>query len=52
MELDAFTNKVVLVKVKDNLEAVCKKQKTSKKQYLNVIKDTINTKAVFNKITK
>jgi hypothetical protein len=31
IELDAFTDKAVLVKVKDNLEAVYKRQKTLKK---------------------
>jgi hypothetical protein len=52
MELDALTDKAVLVKVKDNPEAVCKRQRTPRKQYLNVIKDATNTKAVFNKIIK
>jgi hypothetical protein len=52
MELDAFTDKAVLVKVKDNLEAVCKRQRTFRKQYLNVIKDATDTKAVFDKIIK
>ena len=52
MELDALINKAVLVKVKDNLETVYKRQRTPKKQYLDVIKDATDTKAVFNKIIK
>jgi hypothetical protein len=31
MKLDTYTNKAVLVKVKANLEVVCKRQKTLKK---------------------
>jgi hypothetical protein len=52
MKLDAFINKAVLVKVKDNLEAVYKRQRTLRKQYLDIIKDATDTKAVFDKIIK
>jgi len=52
MELNAFTSKAVLVKVKDNLEAAYKKQRTLTKRYLNIIKDTTNVKAVFDKVIK
>ena len=50
--MDAFIGKAVLVKVKDNLEAAYKKQRTLKKQYLNIIKDATNAKAVFDKVIK
>jgi hypothetical protein len=52
MELDSFTKETVLVKVKDNLEIVCKRQRILRKQYLNVIRDTTNAKAVFDKVIK
>jgi len=52
MELDAFTSKAVLVKVKDNLEAAYKKQRTLRKWYLNIIKDATNAKAIFDKVIK
>ena len=52
MELDALIGKAVLVKVKDNLEAACRKQRTLRKQYLDIIKDTTNAKAVFDKVIK
>jgi len=52
MELDSLIEEAVLVKVKDNLKAVCKRQRILKKQYLDVIKDTTNTKAIFNKVIK
>jgi hypothetical protein len=52
MELDTFTNKAVLVKVKANLEAVCKRQRTLRKQYLNIIQDATNLETVFNKVIK
>ena len=52
MELDVLINKAVLVKVKDNLKVVCKRQRILKKQYLDVIKDATNAKAVFNKVIK
>jgi hypothetical protein len=52
MELDALTNKAVLVKVKNNLEAVCKRQRTLKKQYLDIIQNAIDLKAIFNKVIK
>ena len=52
MELDAPIGKAVLVKVKDNLEAACKKQRTLRKRYLNIIRDATNAKAVFNKVIK
>jgi hypothetical protein len=52
MELDTLTDKAVLVKVEDNLEAVRKRQRTPRKQYLDVIKDATDTKAVFDEIIK
>jgi hypothetical protein len=52
MELDALIGKAVLVKVKDNLEATCKKQRTLKKRYLDIIRDATNIKAVFDKVIK
>jgi hypothetical protein len=52
MKLDSLINEAVLVKVEDNLEAVCKRQRTSKKQYLNVIRDATDSEAVFNKVIK
>jgi hypothetical protein len=52
MELDTLTDKAVLVKVKDNLGTVCKKQRIPKKQYLNIIQDNTNLKAVFDKVIK
>jgi hypothetical protein len=39
------------VKVKDNLD-VRKKQRTLRKQYLDIIKDATDTKAVFDKVIK
>jgi hypothetical protein len=53
IEVDAQepTKEAVLVKVKDNLD-VCKKQKTLKKWYLDVIRDATDTKAVFDKVIK
>jgi hypothetical protein len=52
MELDALIDKAILVKVKNNLGAVCKRQRTLKKQYLDIIQDTTNLKAVFDKVIK
>ena len=52
MELDALISEAVLVKVKDNLEATCKKQRTLKKWYLDIIRDATNAKAVFDKVIK
>jgi hypothetical protein len=52
MKLDALIDKAVLVKVKDNPEVVCKRQRTLRKQYLDVIKDATDIKAVFDKIIK
>jgi len=52
MELDAFISKTVLVKVKDNLEAAYKKQRTLRKRYLDIIRDATNAKAVFDKVIK
>jgi hypothetical protein len=52
MELDTFTDKAILVKVKDNLRVVCKKQKIPKKQYLDIIQDNTNLEAVFDKVIK
>jgi len=40
------------MKVKDNLELTCKKQRTPKKQYLDVLQDTTNPEAVFGKVIK
>ena len=37
MDLDAFTNKAVLVKVEDNPDTACKRQRTLKKRYLDII---------------
>jgi len=45
------TKEAVLMKVKDNLD-VYKRQKTLRKQYLNIIRDVINAKAVFDKVIK
>jgi len=52
MELDGLIDEVVLVKVEDNLRAVCKKQRTPRKRYLDVIRDATNLKAVFDKVIK
>jgi hypothetical protein len=52
IELDVLIDEAVLVKVEDNLEAVCKRQKIPKKQYLDVIRDTTDTKTVFDKVIK
>jgi hypothetical protein len=52
MELDSLINKVVLVKVEDNLETVYKKQRTFRKRYLDVIRDATDLEAVFNKVIK
>jgi hypothetical protein len=37
MELDDLMDEAALVKVKDNLESTRKKQRTLKKQYLDVL---------------
>jgi hypothetical protein len=37
IELDAFTDKAILVKVENNLEVVCKRQRTLRKQYLDIV---------------
>ena len=42
---------VILVKVKDNPKRI-RQLKTLKKKYLDVIKETIDLKAVFNKVIK
>ena len=52
MNLDALTNKVVLVKVEDNPDTACKKQRTLKKRYLDVIQDTTDLEAVFDRVIK
>jgi len=52
IELDNLTDKAVLIKVKDNLELTCKRQRTLKKQYLDVLQDTTDLKAVFSKVIK
>jgi hypothetical protein len=53
MEIDVQgpTEEAVLVKVKANLD-VCKKQKTLKKQYLDIIKDATDLETVFDKVIK
>jgi hypothetical protein len=52
MELDAPTDEAVLVKVKNNPEAVCKRQRTPKKRYLDIIQDATDLEAVFDKVIK
>jgi hypothetical protein len=52
IKLDNLTDEAVLVKVKDNLESTCKRQRTLKKQYLDVLQDTTDPKAVFGKVIK
>jgi hypothetical protein len=52
MELDALTDKAVLVKVENNLEVVCKRQRTLRKQYLNIIQDATDLEVVFDKVIK
>ena len=52
MELDALIGEAVLVKVEDNLKAACKKQRTLRKRYLDIIKDATNAKAIFNRVIK
>jgi hypothetical protein len=42
----------MLVKVKDNLESTRKRQRTLKKQYLDVLQDTTNPEAIFSKVIK
>ena len=39
------------MKVENNLD-VCKRQRTPRKQYLDIIRDVINAEAVFNKVIK
>jgi hypothetical protein len=52
MELDAPTGEAVLVKVEDNPEAACRKQRTSRKRYLDIIRDATNAEAVFDRVMK
>ena len=52
MELDGLTDEAVLVKVEDNPGAVCKKQRTLKKRYLDVLQDATDPEAVFDKVMK
>jgi hypothetical protein len=52
MELDAPIGEAVLVKVEDNPEAACRKQRTPRKRYLNIIRDATNAKAVFDRVMK
>jgi hypothetical protein len=52
MELDALIGEAVLVKVEDNPEAACKKQRTLRKRYLDIIRDATNAEAVFDKVIK
>ena len=52
MELDASISEAVLVKVKDNLEAACRKQRTLRKRYLDIIRDATNAEAVFDRVMK
>ena len=40
------------MKVKDNLRAVHKKQRTLRKRYLDIIKDATNLEAIFDKVIK
>ena len=53
MEVNAQkpTKEAVLVKVKDNLD-VRKRQRTPRKQYLDIIRDATDTKAVFDRVIK
>jgi hypothetical protein len=52
IKLDTFTNKAVLVKVENNLEVVCKRQRTLRKQYLDIVQDATDLEVVFNKVIK
>jgi hypothetical protein len=52
MELDAPIGEAVLVKVEDNLEAACRKQRTLRKRYLDIIRDATNAEAVFDRVIK
>jgi hypothetical protein len=52
MELDTLTDKAVLVKVENNLKVVYKKQRTLRKQYLNIVQDATDLEVVFNKVIK
>jgi hypothetical protein len=52
MEPDGPTNEAVLVKVEDNPEAVRKRQRTPKKRYLDVIRDTTDPEAVLDRVMK
>ena len=42
MELDKLIDKAVLIKVEDNFKAVCKKQRTLKKRYLDILQNVTN----------
>ena len=50
MELDEPTDEAVLIKVEDNPRAVCKKQRTLKKRYLDVLQDATDAEAVFDRV--
>jgi len=52
IKLDNLTDKATLVKVKDNPESTYKKQRTLKKQYLDVLQDTTDPEAVFGEVIK
>jgi hypothetical protein len=52
MELDSLIDKAVLVKVKDNLRAACRRQRVPKKRYLDLIQDNTNLETVFGKVLK
>jgi len=47
-----LVKEVVLVQVKDNPKKRKKQLRTLKKKYLDVIKETIDLEAVFNKVIK
>ena len=42
----------MLIKVKDNLESTCKRQRALKKQYLDVLQDATDPEAVFGEVLK
>jgi hypothetical protein len=52
MELDALINKAVLVKVKNNLKVVYKRQRTLRKRYLDIVQDATDPEVVFDKVIK
>jgi hypothetical protein len=52
IELDDLMDEAALVKVEDNPESTCKKQRTLKKRYLDVLWDTTDPEAVFGEVMK